>query len=176
MGIALFNCDKHKPSDFTCFTNYFDVILTDVPCSGEGMFRKDEQAVSEWSEDNVNLCASRQKSILDDIWDTLRPGGLLIYSTCTYNLEENEHMIKYLVDSYGAEPVEVSRNASWHIKDSLDGCIPVNRFMPHATKGEGLFMAVVRKPEEEDYDECSLLSSAKRNMKSKKKGKGTNLR
>jgi len=76
---------NNDSATFNSLKHYFDVILTDVPCSGEGMFRKDPVAVQEWSASNVGLCSERQKEILHNIWDALRPGGILIYSTCTYN-------------------------------------------------------------------------------------------
>ena len=81
---------NNDPADFAGLGPVFDVILTDVPCSGEGMFRKDETAVAEWSTDNVDLCWKRQRRIVADIWPCLKEGGILIYSTCTYNREENE--------------------------------------------------------------------------------------
>lgn len=135
----------NTPSDWGRWRNYFDVIATDVPCSGEGMFRKDEQAVAEWSLANVAHCAARQRDILNDIWSALRPGGLLIYSTCTYNLDENERMVQYLVDNYDAEPLPVETDGQWGISGALEGTHPVYRFLPHKTRGEGLFMALLRK-------------------------------
>lgn len=142
---------NNTPADWGRWHNYFDVVAADVPCSGEGMFRKDEQAVSEWSLANVAHCATRQKDILDDVWSALRPGGLLIYSTCTYNIEENEGMVQYLVDEYEAQPLSVDTLAEWGITGALSGNNnPVYRFMPHRTQGEGLFMALLRKPGEPD--------------------------
>ena len=83
------------PSDFTPLEDFFDVILTDVPCSGEGMFRKDPVAISEWSPENVEICRQRQRRIIADIWPCLNPGGILIDSTCTYNTQENESFPVY---------------------------------------------------------------------------------
>lgn len=77
---------NNDPSDFSRIGSFFDVILTDVPCSGEGMFRKDPGAIEEWSPENVEICWQRQRRIITDIWPCLKPGGILIYSTCTYNL------------------------------------------------------------------------------------------
>lgn len=130
------------------FTHYFDFILADVPCSGEGMFRKDKNSRQEWSLSNVELCASRQKRIIHDIWDSLKPGGILVYSTCTYNTEENEENIHYLVNEYGVEVLPVPLQENWKVSGSCLGDIPVYRFFPHKTKGEGFFLAVLRKPEE----------------------------
>ena len=138
---------SNTAAEWGVFSNYFDVIATDVPCSGEGMFRKDETAVAEWSPANVDRCAERQEAILADVWSALRPGGLLIYSTCTYNIEENEAIIDFLVRRFGAQPLTVDIPAEWGIKNALVGSAPVYRFLPHSARGEGLFMAVLRKPD-----------------------------
>lgn len=91
----------------------FDVVLADVPCSGEGMFRKDPVAVEEWSTDNVQVCWQRQRRILADIWPALKPGGLLIYSTCTYNREEDEENVAWIADELGAEILKVPVASEW---------------------------------------------------------------
>ena len=129
-------------------TNWtFDVILTDVPCSGEGLFRRDEGAVKEWSLSNVQFCQKRQRQILTDIWPCLREGGLLIYSTCTFNTHENEENVRFIMQELGAEILPVSTKEEWQIAGSLlDGWnFPVYRFIPGTTRSEGLFMAVLRK-------------------------------
>lgn len=141
---------NNDSTTFNTLKHYFDVILTDVPCSGEGMFRKDPAAIQEWSAANVTRCAERQKEILHNIWDALRPGGILIYSTCTYNTQENEEMADYIHRRLGAIPLPVKIDPEWHVHKELTGNIPCYRFMPHVTKGEGLFMTVFRKPESED--------------------------
>ena len=125
----------------------FDVILTDVPCSGEGMFRKDPNAIGEWSPSNVEHCWQLQRSIVSDIWPCLKPGGLLIYSTCTFNLKENEENVRWIAETFGAELVPVDTKQTWGIMGSLlsDFTAPVYRFIPGLTRGEGLFMAVLRK-------------------------------
>lgn len=136
------------PSHFSDLDSFFDLIVTDVPCSGEGMFRKDPVAVSEWSPANVDVCYQRQRRILRDIWNSLKPGGLLVYSTCTYNLSEDEENISWICSELGAEPVTVNCPMSeWGITPSLssDKNLPVYRFLPHKTQGEGFFIAVVRK-------------------------------
>jgi 16S rRNA C967 or C1407 C5-methylase (RsmB/RsmF family)/NOL1/NOP2/fmu family ribosome biogenesis protein len=127
----------------------FDVILTDVPCSGEGMFRKDAGAVADWSPAKVADCARLQREILSDIWPALKPGGLLIYSTCTFNPHEDEEQVQFLVDELGAEPLTIPVDPAWGIHAPLQGDLPGCRFMPHRTPGEGLFMAAVRKPADE---------------------------
>lgn len=132
---------------FGRLSHFFDVVAADVPCSGEGMMRKDEQARRQWSPALVKQCADLQRSIIADVWDALRPGGLLIYSTCTYNTLENEQMLAWMVQEYGAEPVAVPVPEQWHIHPAIEGNLPCYRFMPHRTEGEGLFMAVLRKSE-----------------------------
>ncbi|MBQ9217226.1 MAG: rRNA cytosine-C5-methyltransferase [Muribaculaceae bacterium] len=137
----------NAPSQLGQLTHAFDVVATDVPCSGEGMMRKDDEAVAQWSPALVEQCAARQRDILRDIWPALRPGGLLIYSTCTYNRQENEQMVEHLVGQYAAQPVAISIDDAWGISPAIDCQLPCYRFMPHRTRGEGLFMAVLRKPD-----------------------------
>lgn len=137
---------NNDPADFGGLTELFDVLLTDVPCSGEGMFRKDAVAVEEWSEDNVQVCWRRQRRILADVWPALKPGGLLIYSTCTYNKEEDEENVAWIARELGAEVLEVPVSPEWGITGNLIGeDFPVYRFLPHKTKGEGFFLAALRK-------------------------------
>ena len=139
---------NNDPSDFTALTHLFDVILTDVPCSGEGMFRKDQVAVDEWSLENVDVCWKRQRRILSDIWPSLKPGGLLVYSTCTFNREEDEDNVAWIARELGAEILPVPTDESWSITGNLTGMdFPVYRFLPHRTRGEGFFLAVLRKHE-----------------------------
>lgn len=134
-------------TDFAKTNWTFDVILTDVPCSGEGLFRRDENAVNEWSLSNVHFCQKRQRQILQDIWPCLRPGGLLIYSTCTFNTYENEENVRFIAEELGAEILPVSTCSQWQISGSLlaGWTHPVYRFIPGVTCSEGLFMAVLRK-------------------------------
>lgn len=140
---------NNDPSDFHPFKNFFDIILTDVPCSGEGMFRKDPAAVEEWSLENVETCRLRQRRIVSDIWPSLKPGGILIYSTCTYNVKENEENISWIMKMFEAEVLAVHVPEAWNITGNLSGeDFPVYRFLPHKTRGEGFFMAVLRKGDE----------------------------
>ena len=135
------------PHDFKQTNWTFDLILTDVPCSGEGLFRKDEGAIKEWSLQNVLYCQKRQRKILQDIWPCLREGGLLIYSTCTFNTQENEENVRFIAEELGAEILPVSVKPEWKITGSLlaGWNSPVYRFIPGITQSEGLFMAVLRK-------------------------------
>lgn len=139
---------NNYPKDYRRSKLRFDLILCDVPCSGEGMFRKDEATIREWSEQNVEKCWQLQREIVDDAWACLNPGGLLIYSTCTFNTKENEENIRYFLEQYDdMEVVPVDVKPEWHITGSLlDGFHePVYRFIPGITRSEGLFMCVLRK-------------------------------
>lgn len=136
---------SNAPAQIGKFTHFFDVIAADVPCSGEGMMRKDAEAVSQWSPDLVTQCALRQREILKDVWQALRPGGLLIYSTCTYNRQENEEIADYVLQELGSTSLEVPVEASWNIHPAIGSDAHGYRFMPHRVDGEGLFMAVFRK-------------------------------
>lgn len=138
---------NNYPKDFRKAKMLFDVILTDVPCSGEGMFRKDEGAIREWSPKNVEHCWKLQREIVGDIWNCLRPGGILIYSTCTFNTKENEENVQWIAEELRADILPVATEDSWNITGSLLKGFnePVYRFIPGKTPGEGLFMAVLRK-------------------------------
>jgi 16S rRNA C967 or C1407 C5-methylase (RsmB/RsmF family)/NOL1/NOP2/fmu family ribosome biogenesis protein len=140
---------QNDPKEIGELTHFFDVIVADAPCSGEGMFRKNPESVSEWSAANVSLCASRQRRILHDSWDALKPGGLLLYSTCTYNTEENEENLHYILTELGAEALPLAIKDEWSITGPLKYNHPAYRFFPHKARGEGFFFAIVRKKESE---------------------------
>jgi hypothetical protein len=135
------------PRDYRKSKQRFDLILCDVPCSGEGMFRKDPATIGEWSPQQVEKCWKLQREIVDDAWTCLNNGGVLIYSTCTFNTKENEENIRYFLTQYDAELVPVDVKPEWHITGSLlDGFDqPVYRFIPGISRGEGLFLCVLRK-------------------------------
>ena len=135
------------PRDYRRAKMIADVVLCDVPCSGEGMFRKDEATIREWSMQNVEKCARLQREIVADAWSCLADGGLFIYSTCTFNTLEDEENIQWMMDELGAEVLPVKVDAAWNITGSLlDGFSqPVFRFIPGISKGEGLFLCVLRK-------------------------------
>ncbi len=148
-GVAVTN---NYPRDYKKTKLGFDVIIADVPCSGEGMFRKDPLSIEEWSLQNVENCWQLQRSIIADIWDNLKPGGILIYSTCTFNAHEDEENIAWILNEYDAELLSVPTEEAWNITGSLidnplkDGReFPVYRFIPGKTRGEGIFMAIIRK-------------------------------
>ena len=163
---------NNDPADFTELTHLFDVILTDVPCSGEGMFRKDQVAVDEWSLENVDICWKRQRRILADIWPALKPGGILIYSTCTFNREEDEDNVAWIAKEQDADVLSVPVEDSWGITGNLTGKdFPVYRFLPHKTKGEGFFLGVLKKRADvlDETPRRFLKTSAR--LDKKKKGK-----
>ncbi len=130
------------PKAFARLEGWFDAIVADVPCSGEGMFRKDEEAVAQWSEDNVALCASRQRRIVADVWPALRGGGTFIYSTCTFNRDENDVNAQWIAEELDAEILNVPTDYQGLIKTE-SGCSLVPGFVP----GEGQYCAALRKGE-----------------------------
>ena len=134
---------NNDPKDFRKLENYFDIIVVDAPCSGSGLFRKDTDAINEWSENNVQLCSQRQQRILADIWPALKKNGILIYSTCSYSKEEDEEIVKWTTDSFSVESLPLSIADEWGIVESESGY----RFWPDKVKGEGFFMACFQKKE-----------------------------
>lgn len=173
---------NNDPADFSSLPSFFDVILTDVPCSGEGMFRKDPVAVDEWSPENVAICWQRQRRIIADIWPSLKPGGILIYSTCTYNTKEDEENVRWIQQEFGAESLVLEVRKDWNItgnllRDESNNSensaqeAPVYHFFPHKTKGEGFFLAALRKPEtEENATPAFSFAKGKTTKKKDKKG------
>lgn len=133
-------------SVFATLGETFDLVAVDAPCSGEGMMRKEEEARAQWGPGLVKQCASLQREILSDAADALKPGGILIYSTCTFNRCEDEENVAWLVEELGLEPVDMEFPEEWGIGEAIESQYPALRFMPHLTRGEGLFAAVLRKP------------------------------
>lgn len=130
---------QNSASDFRKSKILFDIIVVDAPCSGEGLFRKDEAAKSEWSLDNVAKCSVRQKEILSDIIHCLKPNGVLIYSTCTFEPCENDEQISNLINEYNFENIKLS--------DIPKGIVATKygfQFFPHKIKGEGFFISILR--------------------------------
>ena len=138
---------NNYPRDYRASKLSFDLILCDVPCSGEGMFRKDAATIGEWSPQNVEKCWRLQREIVDDAWACLNDGGLLIYSTCTFNTKENEENIRYFLEHYDAQVVPIATRPEWNITGSLlpGFTEPVYRFIPGVTRSEGLFLCVLQK-------------------------------
>ncbi len=142
---------NNDPKDFDFLRGFFDIIIVDAPCSGEGMFRKDSNAIEEWSPENVDLCSKRQLRILYDIWPCLAPNGTLLYSTCTFNEKENEDVVARFISENDATSERVSLQKEWNITErEKDGAYSY-RFFPHLTKGEGFSLSVIRKGEGSDY-------------------------
>ena len=137
-GVVVSRGDTRRFKDLPAM---FDIVAADVPCSGEGMFRKDPEAVRQWSHSLVEECAARQRVIVDNLWDSLKPGGYMIYSTCTFNRRENEDMLRWILDNYDASAVDLELPAEWGIV-GREGCL---HFLPGRIRGEGLTVAVVRK-------------------------------
>jgi len=138
---------NNDPQHLKSLINFFDVIVIDAPCSGSGLFRKDTNAIAEWSEDNVNLCSQRQKRIIADIIDSLNENGLLVYSTCSYSKAENEDILDWIVETYNLKSIPLTLQTEW-------GIVTVNsdkhnafgyRFYPDQVKGEGFFISVFEK-------------------------------
>lgn len=145
-GIGNVAVSCNDASHFAPYKHWFDVLAVDAPCSGEGMFRKNRDARAEWSPAGVELCAARQRRILADSWDALRPGGLLIYSTCTFNRAENEENIEWMARNYAVEAApEVELPAAWGVEKGCAAGIETFRLWPHKARGEGFFAAVMRK-------------------------------
>lgn len=128
---------------------FFDIVAADVPCSGEGMMRKDAVAVEQWTPALVDECAARQREIVENLWEALRPGGYMIYSTCTFNRIENEDMLDFIISSLGGESVDLQleKLGSGICRGITPDAPACARFMPHRLRGEGLFVGVVRKPD-----------------------------
>jgi 16S rRNA C967 or C1407 C5-methylase (RsmB/RsmF family)/NOL1/NOP2/fmu family ribosome biogenesis protein len=140
-GKPNFIVTNNDSDDFKKLNYQFDVVAVDAPCSGEGLFRKDKEAVNEWSEENVNLCVARQSRILEGIEEIIKPQGYLIYSTCTYEASENELQIEQLLQSGNFEHVEISINEFEGIEKRKYGY----QFYPHKIKGEGFYIACLKK-------------------------------
>jgi len=146
------NClvTNNDPADFSNLEGFFDLIIVDAPCSGEGLFRKDPSAMKEWSEDNVKKCALRQRRILHDVWPSLKKDGVLIYSTCTYNEMENENNLRDFSTELGCEFPELVTDPSWKITQIKQDRVTGYRFYPHEVKGEGFFLSVMKKTDSPD--------------------------
>lgn len=134
---------NNDPREFSGIGTAFDLVLVDAPCSGSGLFRKQEDAAEEWSPDNVKLCAQRQKRILADMLPSLKDNGVLIYSTCSYSKEENEDIADWLVEQQGLKPVAIPIDEAWNIVLSKsDRGATCYRFYPDKTESEGFFCAL----------------------------------
>lgn len=142
-GVSRLIATNRDPKNLGRLEGLFDVILADVPCSGEGMFMRSSDALNDWSLRTVEECAVRQRSIISDIWPALKEGGLLVYSTCTYNHKENSDNVRYIIDELGAEYVPVDKALA-----IVPGLLKLDygyQFALGSVEGEGQFFAVLRK-------------------------------
>ncbi|MBC7848894.1 MAG: RNA methyltransferase [Chitinophagaceae bacterium] len=135
------------PRDLSRLSGLFDVIVIDAPCSGSGLFRRDPEAVAEWNLQNVTLCSQRQQRIIADVWPALNEGGVLIYSTCSYSVEEDEAIADWLISELGADSIKLEISSEWNVIESRSTTHQAHayRFWPDKVKGEGFFMACFRK-------------------------------
>ena len=141
---------NNAPEHLAQFEGWFDMVAVDAPCSGEGMFRKEEVAREDWSEEAVKMCAARQISIVREAWQSLKEGGLFIYSTCTFNEDEDEGVLRAFIEELGdvfAPSQRVEIDEKWGIVRGEIGAFQTFRFFPHKSDSEGLFVAVARKAE-----------------------------
>lgn len=136
---------NNDPIDFGVLGATFDLMVVDAPCSGEGLFRKNRDSINEWSPENLNLCSQRQRRILTDALPSLKVEGYLIYSTCTFNPEENEEVVRWLITEHGYELVDLEFDEAWGFTEvNIMGSAACQAF-PHRVRGEGFFLAVLRK-------------------------------
>ncbi|MCH8496041.1 MAG: rRNA cytosine-C5-methyltransferase [Balneolales bacterium] len=137
---------SNEASHFQSIGSWFDIILVDAPCSGEGLFRRDPNAMTEWSPEAVTACSVRQQQILTDIWPALKPGGFLIYSTCTFNKSENDAQVQQLVSGEKASSVRIQTDpATGIIEDEIENDVYMYRCFPGFVEGEGFTFSVLRK-------------------------------
>lgn len=144
---------QNDPSHFKALPHFFDVLLIDAPCSGSGLFRKDPDAIEHWSEDAVEHCSVRQSRIIEDSIDCLKEGGYLIYSTCSYSIQEDENILDKIAVIEGMKSIDLNIDSSWGIIQSespLHNAIGY-RFYPDKIKGEGFFLAVFKKETASNY-------------------------
>jgi 16S rRNA C967 or C1407 C5-methylase (RsmB/RsmF family)/NOL1/NOP2/fmu family ribosome biogenesis protein len=138
---------RNDPKDFSRLENYFDVIVIDAPCSGSGLFRREPEAIDEWSQNNVKLCSLRQQRIVADVLPALKKNGILGYCTCSYSKEEDEDICKWMMNELPIANCQLKIDKNWNIVESSVGY----RFWPDKLKGEGFFLACFRKKDGEEY-------------------------
>ena len=139
---------QNDPADFGRLGPVFDLLVVDAPCSGSGLFRRDADAIKEWSAQAVELCAQRQQRILADALPSLKEGGYLVYSTCSYSPREDEDILRWLTSEYGMEGIDLEWPDGKHgVVLTAAGKVPAYRFFPDKVKGEGFFLALLKKSE-----------------------------
>ncbi|MEO7264526.1 MAG: RsmB/NOP family class I SAM-dependent RNA methyltransferase, partial [Ferruginibacter sp.] len=154
---------NNDAKDFQRLNKFFDVIVVDAPCSGSGLFRKDENAINEWSLQNVMLCSHRQQRILADVLPALQPGGVLIYSTCSYSTAEDETIADWIMDNTGMQSLQLKMDAGWNIIETQSEKHNANgyRFYPDKLKGEGFYIAVFKNCGERNEENFQKLKKNK---------------
>lgn len=163
-GAASHWVSSNDPEDFAHLPGLFDLMLIDAPCSGEGLFRKDPEAMKEWSPEAVAHCQKRQQRILVDAWDSLATGGFLIYATCTYNRSENEEVLQWLIENHDVDPIAIAVEPfGFNVFDQ--GGFPIYKAFPHRVRGEGFSFFVVQKKNQID----SVIPKSKRKKDQRKR-------
>ncbi len=157
---------SNDPAAFSRLEGYFDIVVVDAPCSGSGLFRKDKKALEEWSEGNVQLCSQRQQRILADVWPALKEDGMLVYATCSYSPQEDEHIMDWLAETFDVESISLHVPEKWGIVRTQSNINTINgyRFFPDKVKGEGFYIAAIRKKEVTSQVKYPKLKPAKMNM------------
>jgi len=167
---------NNEPGHFKRLPHFFDLIVVDAPCSGSGLFRKDPEAINEWSLNNVELCSQRQQRILADVMDSLKPGGILIYSTCSYSTEEDENIADWILQQFEMSSLQMTIEKDWGIVETISNQNKSfgYRFYPDQVKGEGFFIAVFKKEESvsaskeiKQKNKPTLLSGAEKELVNK---------
>jgi 16S rRNA C967 or C1407 C5-methylase (RsmB/RsmF family)/NOL1/NOP2/fmu family ribosome biogenesis protein len=157
-GYPNYMVTRSDPEKFGAIENVFDLVCVDAPCSGEGMFRKDPDAINEWSLENLQTCEFRSKRILGDIWPSVKPGGYLVYSTCTFNPEENEKLLANFIQTNDAESIKIDISEDWGVFSGRFEGIHYYQFLPHLSQGEGFFLAVLKKGGQYQPNEEAVLT------------------
>lgn len=170
-GIENIVVTNNDPQHFSKLKNYFDVIVVDAPCSGSGLFRKDNDAIAEWSEENVLLCSRRQQRILADVYPALKQNGLLIYATCSYSPEEDEQVLDWLLNNHALKNIPLQVNAEWNIVETSSDKHDAKgyKFYPDKTRSEGFFIAAFRKEDGAEFVDNYYSNHSKKNAFTSKK-------
>jgi 16S rRNA C967 or C1407 C5-methylase (RsmB/RsmF family)/NOL1/NOP2/fmu family ribosome biogenesis protein len=169
-GAANVIVTQNDAKSFAKLTGFFDIIVVDAPCSGSGLFRRDENAIDEWSDNNVKLCAERQQRIIADVLPALKENGILIYSTCSYSVSENEDNVDWMTRHLPLENVTIALNTDWGVTQSVSQSNNTSyRFWPHLLKGEGFFLSCFKK------NEATKVNKIKANQKLSTVSKSTEM-
>jgi 16S rRNA C967 or C1407 C5-methylase (RsmB/RsmF family)/NOL1/NOP2/fmu family ribosome biogenesis protein len=151
---------NNDPKDFARLPHYFDLMLIDAPCSGSGLFRRDPAAIDEWSEQHVLMCSQRQQRIIADAWTALKPGGYLLYSTCSFSPIEDEAIADWVGTTFGGMSVRIPIDEAWGIVETTgeSGHAYGYRFFPDRVKGEGFYLTVIQKQYADSANKSTVTS------------------